>query len=243
MPAKCAADQVLNAASGRCVKRAGRVGGRLLRAAAPAKPLVIVIVGLGCSTARMPAVASGLRHRWPGAEVEVLCHASTGKILKNVVKTYCSIIPSKRTPFVQGVVERVLAALPRRRVILAGHSYGGSVVARVAEVLSARRPASLANFGALTFGSIYVPPAPRTAGVGIVHYMHYGDVALRCNGLAPGQGGSHVAWQGQPSGRGRARYAILGTLAEWRVHNGYWSTMQNVVSARLLMSTMRGLAR
>jgi alpha-beta hydrolase superfamily lysophospholipase len=116
------------------------------------------------------------------AHVDVFCneqdpHSMTENIVRRLVAPKK---PLPDTPFVQKVRAAVCAALRRgERVLLAGHSYGGSVATRVAESVDCAGGGTLE---VATFGSIYVrSPRAIQPGVRIRHYMYEKNIAAACH--------------------------------------------------------------
>jgi pimeloyl-ACP methyl ester carboxylesterase len=163
-----------------------------------------------------------------------MCNPSVRSAVSNVAKTYCSIIPSKKNAFVQRVLATVLRYLRAGKTVhLMGHSYGGSVAARIAEIFSAAN-APHPNLVISTFGSVYIPQPARTAGVRVRHFMYVNDVALRCNALDPKQHRREwgVTWV-EPStdapAKKASKLALFGTRAEWSIHNSYAPVMRAAI--------------
>ena len=164
--------------------------------AAKPKTRMFVVYGFLCNTNR-----AALRQRFRDIRkvsgnavdtVEVLCNAKhpqsmTYDIWKRLVDSGQLLEP---TPFVRDVIAKVCRALRRgERVILVGHSYGGSVASRVALYLLDQCDAlplnALARVHIATLGSIFIPPARVTTGIDIRHYAYPNDVALLCSRRCP----------------------------------------------------------
>lgn len=114
------------------------------------------------------------------SHVDVFCNdKDPDDMTRNIVRRL--IAPKKTlpdTPFVQEVREAVCAAMRRgERVVLVGHSYGGSVATRIAESVRCRGTLEVA-----TFGSIYTrSPRAISQGVRIRQYMYAREVAAACH--------------------------------------------------------------
>ena len=158
----------------------------------------VLVLGLGCGwktkITTLPDLSKNLTKE-SGVRTIVMCNTSTVSIARDIAKVSCGIRPSRSTPFVLSVqhqVEQLVRA--GKHVRLIGHSFGGSVVSRVAENLSSK-PDCLRNMSFYTVGSIY------TTGLSYVqHIVHAKDVALKCSGLEPGQkkiGDACIRWIGK----------------------------------------------
>jgi mannose/fructose-specific phosphotransferase system component IIA len=100
-------------------------------------------------------------------------------------------LPSGVTDFVKDLCKQIIDATSdsTNRIVVIGHSYGGSVVSRVAIELSKQlnrnqiNDDQLKRIALFTVGSIYVPKESKVKGVRIQHLMFPNDIALVCNGL------------------------------------------------------------
>lgn len=152
---------------------------------------MIVVYGYGCdkyvqdmderrqnlNAGRHPSIAS----------VDVMCndtepHSMTYDIWKTLLRKKKLLEP---TPFVKRIIGKVCQALRNgERVMLLGHSYGGSVVSRVALYLAQECPhADVDRLHIATFGSIFIPPPEHTNGINIAHYAFTNDIARFCHKL------------------------------------------------------------
>ena len=206
--------------------------------------VLIMVLGLGCSRLSPEAIeknraslAKYLKNAMD--EVVLMCNQSLASTVYDIAQTYCSFRPGLNNTFVKEVVEEVKKHLDMgHQVYLLGHSYGGSVAARVAE--SFVKHATLENASSLsvaTFGSIYVPKKARVAGIDITHYMYVNDVALKCNGLnhkVP-QPDKSVTWLRYSDYKTpvKKEFTFLGTSEEWDVHNDYNETMMTFIRTKL----------
>lgn len=116
------------------------------------------------------------------AHVDIECNTEDPKnMTRNIVRRL--FLPKKPLPdtqFVRRVRASVCAALRRgERVILAGHSYGGSVVTRIAESVECGDAGQL---DVVTFGSIYMRSLRAIqSGVRIRQYAYQKDIAAACH--------------------------------------------------------------
>lgn len=186
------------------------------------KSVLFIIVGLGCSMqSKNDRIYYSKRYsEHYGMPTHYMCNTVERKSVKNIAKTVCGIRPSLKSTFVVKVLTMMKDYMSKGyKVYASGHSYGGSVISRIALALSMDPSFDPIMFSALTFGSIYVP---ETIGVDITHYMYNNDVALRCNGLKPGQG-KNVIWMSHPH-ETKARqkwWTVAGNRYEWMIHNDY----------------------
>lgn len=146
---------------------------------------MIVVYGLGCnvfknSMAVRQKALNAARNKNLIAGIETYCNTDDPK---SMVRNIANATFRKKmlvTPFVERVMQRVCEALQQgEKVILIGHSYGGSVVSRIAMHLRCKEYAQ--HLRAVTFGSIFVPPMQLTKGVNIQHYSYKNDVAIACH--------------------------------------------------------------
>ncbi len=155
------------------------------------KTKMFVVLGFGCDkfTANTQRLQKNLKEALnPGKFdlVEVLCNEKyPHSMTKNIVKRLLSEILT-RTEFVEDIAKKVCQELSaNHKVVLIGHSYGGSVVARVAmfirDICRKKNIGSyLKNLHVATFGSIYVPPPENTVGINIKHFAYKNDIAKFC---------------------------------------------------------------
>jgi hypothetical protein len=158
----------------------------------------VLVLGLGCGwktkIKTLPELSQNLSKE-SGVQTFVMCNTSTVAIAKDIAKVSCGIRPSRHAPFVLSVQQKVEQLVKSgKHVRLIGHSFGGSVVSRVAENLFSK-PECLRNISFYTVGSIY------TTGLKYVqHVLHVKDVALKCSGLVPGEkkiGDACIRWIGK----------------------------------------------
>lgn len=123
------------------------------------------------------------------ASVEVHCNTETpGSMTTNILARLFLKKDLEPTPFVKKIFGRVLTSLyNNEHVVLVGHSYGGSVVSRVAMELNHLQKLKNVKFdiSALTFGSIYIPSPKYTSGINIQHIAYDKNIAKLCSGVSP----------------------------------------------------------
>lgn len=187
------------------------------------KSILMQVIGLGCSSVDQHVIASYEQYlaNKVGMSCIVYCNQSLTKTLYDVAKTCTHFIPSKKHKFVVKIFNNVKKYLEEGYdVYLLGHSYGGSVVSRIAELM---RNSTHTNLHIITFGSIYVPKPERITGVDLKHYMFVNDVALKCNKLGKNdKREEHVIWLQSPTKTStKMKKSIFGTEEEWKAHNAY----------------------
>ncbi len=214
-----------------------------------ANDVMLFIVGLGCQfeiNTRNRQFQNKLTSPYyilhgPSAAVsnalklktQVLCSKKMSGTLKNIAKTFCHITPSKNDSFVQGVFTRIKELLQEgKRVFLVGHSYGGSVASRVAELVNREPDISLYNkkLFVITLGSIYIPKKERLNRFhqNVFHNMICGDVATKCNKLkspdwdSDDEGDAYIRWDVCYSSQLALKESrMFGTKLQWQLHNRY----------------------
>ena len=120
-------------------------------------------------------------------------------------------------------------------VMIVGHSYGGSIAARIATVLNNHPKA--ANVHIATMGSIYNIKKEEANNIDLVQYMFVKDVALKCANLksikfATAQTKyqydpvSNITWLPQP----------INTDKRWDIHNSYNNLCNEVIYSKNIHS-------
>lgn len=196
------------------------------------KRILIFVLGLGCSETNLTSIQMELQ-RFFRIQCVVMCNKSIQKTLRNIGKTVCYLPPSKKSAFVNEVFYEVINYANRDyNVIVVGHSYGGSVVSRVAELFTDRR-ITRKNVQMITTGSIYVPKPLLTRSVNIRHIMFTNDVALRCNHLNPIHD-TYVEWLKHKKYKNYEPkfFNIFGSGTEWEIHNDYIDIIYNILKTK-----------
>ena len=153
---------------------------------------LIVVYGYGCdvfsnSLRSRRAVLNTIRkERKKFTSIDVVCNDKQPKSMTRNIARRATTRNSNSLPlttFVQQVLRHVVQALMTgEQVTLVGHSYGGSVVSRVAielKKLFGKVPTS--SLKAITLGSIFIPSPEKTDGVNIKHYAYDNDIAKLCH--------------------------------------------------------------
>ena len=218
---------------------------------------IIMVLGLGChemDDGDKELYADQFK-KGSVATVAIECNKSVVNSVKDVLKTACSLAPSRKEKQVQHVIKLLNNLLwpdrnggqQNRHVYILGHSYGGSVVSRVAQIIS-DDSARIYRFAkrrihAATFGSIYIPSPVTTAGVDIVHYMFQNDVATKCNKQAMPERvagfdeRSGIVWLPSPFNNLLKRFDIkglvFGTKSQWVLHNMYHGVINKLLKERI----------
>jgi len=102
-------------------------------------------------------------------------------------------------------------------VYVTGHSYGGAIAGKVAELLNDAEEHIRIRIHIATTGSIYIPKTARVNNVDIVHYMHVHDISLRCNELQKkvNHKNKRIIWFQKVNDKSKSPHMI----AEWKHHN------------------------
>lgn len=158
--------------------------------------VIYYVNGLGCaglseeqSNDYKPWISS-----WSNVQEENIkykCH-KTSSALKCILKTYFNSMPLKESNFVHNLADEITADLSNtayKNVLVLGHSFGGAIVNRVAEIFNANysqtRSAIYIKLSMVTFGSIYIPDYNNIDKINIINYLSNSDVAIKCNKIAP----------------------------------------------------------
>jgi hypothetical protein len=109
-------------------------------------------------------------------DVEIIC--------KNSYKSYYTIAkrligkPPSNSSYLLNIQNNILDDLKKyKEVIACGHSYGGSLIARIAKNLN-KNNIKYNNLKMYTFGSIYIPQKELN-NINIINFMNFSDVSLR----------------------------------------------------------------
>lgn len=140
---------------------------------------IVMVMGMGCKEEHVVSWTNYIKsyNKTP----YVFCNMSTRHILTNIARTVCYLKPNIKGDFVQSVYTKVSELLDQNEnVILIGHSYGGSIVTLVSELIK-DHPRSLSHLQIATFGSIHT--SSTTHGLNMKQYLLYNDVSLKCNKL------------------------------------------------------------
>ena len=162
-------------------------------------------------------------------EVQVECDGSTLNIFKDIVKTYCYMKPSTTNKFVVSIHDKInKLLLENYNVTIIGHSYGGSVAARLATMFNSH--SHVAKLQIVTLGSIFNIKKSEASNVNLVQYMYSNDVALRCANIksfdVTKTGLKHhydpdtnIVWLPKPSHLSK----------QWDIHNAYGQLCSNII--------------
>lgn len=146
----------------------------------------IYILGLGCSINYSGLVAKKKYYEnTTKKNINIFCNTDTRDSRASVAKVYlCNVSIRTNTPFVQHVYKFVLEQINNNKVIIVGHSYGGAVASKIAELFSKNRPKEECDrLHIATMGSIYISPKNKVENIDIINYMHVNDISMNCNGL------------------------------------------------------------
>lgn len=161
--------------------------------AAPQKTVMFVVYGYFCDWFK-----NAQHRRLQDLQLAKHYHIDTVKTFcnekdpKSMTKNIYKSIFNKQgvlqpTAFVEKILKEVCAAMSQgKRVILVGHSYGGSVVTRVALHLkklctTVANKEKLKNLKVITFGSILAPNLNNLKNIDITHYIYGRNIARLCH--------------------------------------------------------------
>jgi hypothetical protein len=150
---------------------------------------LIVVYGYGCDVfstglKERRRILNGIkRERKKFTAIDVMCNDKHSKSMTANIRRRLTSSPLPVTAFVREVLDHVTSCLDRgEKVTLVGHSYGGSVVSRVAIELKKRAGGGkVPLFKAITLGSIFIPSTNATEGVNVRHYVYDNDIARVCH--------------------------------------------------------------
>lgn len=186
------------------------------------KPILMFVVGLGCTfdAAGMQNMKEQIEKKYR-VQTRIYCNQSLNNTMTQIGKNFLGRVPRMKDSFPQYIYAEIKRYLHQNyKVFVWGHSYGGSIVSRIAEFLS-EHGLSTPALQLFTFGSIYVPLPSQTSGVNIKHYMFYRDVALKVNKLNP-ERDTFVHWMRSEEDNGKEiKNTIFGSALEWDIHNSY----------------------
>lgn len=161
------------------------IGVYVYNESAPSRRAVIVVYGLGC--AQKPDVVddsmSTIKHAVNKKSGDVVVESVCNKSLLSPVVTVITTRIGFKARAVSSIVQQVRDMVQRhiddnRHVTLIGHSYGGSVVVRVAAMQDMQQSDAVTF---VTFGSIIFPP--KDSPIRILNVMKNHDVVLRRKAL------------------------------------------------------------
>ena len=159
--------------------------------------IIYYVNGLGCYglSEQQENVYKTWISSWSNIQEENIkykCH-KTSSALKCIVKTYFNSMPLKESNFVNNLVDEITADISNtayKNVLVFGHSFGGAIVNRVAEIFNTNysQTRSTVNYNKLSMvacGSIYIPDYNNIENINIINYLSNSDVAMKCNKIAP----------------------------------------------------------
>jgi hypothetical protein len=110
-------------------------------------------------------------------DVTIICK-SFHKAIFTIAKRLVGLPPSN-SEYLLKIQEAILADLKKyKEVIICGHSYGGSIIARIAKNLNKNKNILYDKLKMYTFGSIYIP-REELDNINIIHFMNLSDISLR----------------------------------------------------------------
>lgn len=188
------------------------------------KPLSIhFVLGLGCSLSKHDNnhFKHYLENLSKAKRSVIHCNESLKQVLGDIAKVNIKV-KLKQDKFVSSVYDSVIKDIDNGyRVLLLGHSYGGSVVARIAEIANNSFNKRLVI---KTFGSIYIPSFEKTKNAHVEHFIFTDDVCLKCNKLQNLAHHDQVTWLSHDYSPGVSFFQKLnpfGSKKQWLIHNSY----------------------
>ncbi len=121
----------------------------------------------------------------PEENIKLRC-AKTKSAQNCILKTYFSMMPLTESKFLNSLVDEVTSDMNNesyKKVVVFGHSFGGAIVNRLAEIMNLNGETNLSKLYLATFGSIYLANEERINKINIFNYMSNADVAIMCNKL------------------------------------------------------------
>jgi hypothetical protein len=191
------------------------------------KKIIIYVPGLGCSLtskAELSKYAEDFAFIM-NTEVHIMC---ANKIVSALAKGVCLMRPLLKDKFVVDVYNETTKYIKNDyTVFLIGHSYGGAVVTRVAELFSSDLVIPNPNKLIITtIGSTYIPAKIIDNGINLFHYMFDNDIALKCNKLNfKKDKRSDLKWlhpvnYNYLSGRPKNNFSFA-SLKQWKMRHDY----------------------
>jgi hypothetical protein len=202
----------------------------------------IFIPGLGCSAVgddmHFEQYGRYLMNIYKYDQYHAICNSDMRNQVKNVAKRIFRIKPSLKNDFIQNVFAILRTYLKSGyRLVIIGHSYGGSVVSRIAEILLADSSISSAEKSRVdmaTFGSIYIPKIQMPREIRIAHYMDIHDIALKTIPFSPPTRNPSDYFNGKMYFDTASRIVWLhrGIDGMWDTHNGAYETIERDIHKR-----------
>jgi hypothetical protein len=131
----------------------------------------------------------------PSENFKYKCHKFSSAV-KAITQTFFQGMPLKDSNFVNNLTREIYDDLKDNHVVVFGHSFGGAIVNRVAEVMSNRlileeknKDPDVVNrihrLSMVGLGSIYIPHGETQEGINILNYVSSSDVAIKNNRIVP----------------------------------------------------------
>ena len=105
---------------------------------------------------------------------------------KNVLRTVCHLPPLPNSDYVRNMAAEITQDIDNPAidlVVVFGHSFGGAIVNRTAELLNKLPNPNLIKLQMASFGSIYFAPEHKVSTINIINYISVSDIAMKCNHL------------------------------------------------------------
>lgn len=211
---------------------------------ASSRRAVIVVHGVGCAENpdivddRMSTITTAVNKKLGDVVVESVCNQSLLSAVATVGASRLGLKLRAVSRIVQHVHDMVQRHIDdNRHVTLIGHSYGGSVVLRVAAMQDMQQSDAVTF---VSFGSIALPP--KDSPIRILSVMNNHDVVLRRNGSLDDKKFTSDTWY--DSSMKMLWIRTDKGKKQWAIHNSYLSDMASVAAMDVAtLSSPESIAR
>lgn len=150
------------------------------------------IGGTGCKKSREKKIQELLSSSLnvPVENVKYKCD-KLNAALKCIKDTYYQSYPFKEeSVFINTLTDEIISDLTLKKnkfVFIIGHSYGGAIVNRIAQILNLSNIEKkyLSKLNMFTRGSIFMAPKDTVNKINILNYISISDIAIKCNKIQP----------------------------------------------------------
>lgn len=234
MPTECSPDKIRNPVTGRCVLRSGAIGKKLIQnnKAKKTEPhhdvkntnkIGIFLLGLcDFSDIEVENLKINFNKKTKIKISKIFINHDICDMLKNIGKTFCKIVP-KNNPYITGIYDYIKDLLDKNKeVYVFGHSYGGSVATRLAELFNNTVGVNIKNLHIGTAGSIYISKEKHTSNIDLKHYYYKGDVAQKCVNIDfENNKDPRIIISKLFTPEKTSKFKFWGSKQQWDIHNQY----------------------